>query len=81
MNKKMLLFYSELLSPLLKYDTQFWKPEMNNNTDDLESIHRRVPGMVMQFEATDEDRFFRKLGMFVEKRDFVCVCEGLREDA
>lgn len=81
MNKKMLLLYPELLSPLLKYDIQFWRPEMNNNTDDLKSIHRRVSRMVMPFEAIDEERFFRKLGMFVEKRDFVCVCEVLGEDA
>ena len=42
MNKKMLLLYPELLSPLLEYYIQFWMPQMNDNMDNLENIHRRV---------------------------------------
>lgn len=42
MNKKVLLLYPGLLSPFLEYYIQFWRPQMNNNTHNLESINKRV---------------------------------------
>lgn len=80
MNKKGLPLDPELLSPLLGYYIQVWMPQMNNNTENLEAIHRRVSRMVKQFEAIDRN-FSRNWGCS-QRRETLCVFLGVwGEDA